>query len=217
MYCYPERITDELVSVIGEQKKILKYMDLPLQHCNGSLLRAMNRKGRYSDKENLRELISKLRREIPGLILRTTFITGLPGETNEQFNELARFAEEIKFEHMGCFAYSREEGTAAAEMPGQVDEKTKLRRAKIMTEQQEIRSDMFFRQFIGKTVTVIAEGYNAKTGFYVGRTPMDAPEIDGLVEFTGSNIKLYEFTQVKLIGYSAHVFSARKISGKDEN
>jgi ribosomal protein S12 methylthiotransferase len=211
MYCYPERVTDELISVIKKEKKILKYIDMPLQHCNGELLHEMNRKGRYSDKESLRGLILKLRREIPGLILRTTFIAGLPGETEEQFTELAEFADEIKFEHMGCFAYSQEEGTPAAEMPGQLDEEIKARRAEIITEQQEIRSEMFFREFIGKTVTVIAENYNAGTGFYTGRTPMDAPEIDGLAEFTGGSVNLYEFVQVKLESYSAHIFYGEQV------
>ena len=122
LYCYPERITDELIDVMAREDKIVKYIDMPIQHCNGEILKNMNRCG---DENTLRELIAKLRERIPGIILRTTLITGFPGETEEQFDELADFVKDMEFDRLGCFPYSAEEGTKAALMDGQLDEETK--------------------------------------------------------------------------------------------
>ena len=149
LYCYPERITDELISVIKNQPKIVKYLDIPMQHCDGVLLKRMNRKG---DENSLRELVAKLRREIPGITLRTTFITGFPGETEEQFNKLGEFAEEMKFERMGCFAYSEEEGTPAASFPDQVDEEVREHRKEILEEQQDTRVAALYESMTGEGV-----------------------------------------------------------------
>ncbi len=180
LYCYPERITDELISVIKNQPKIVKYIDIPIQHCDGDILKRMNRKG---DENTLRELIAKLRREIPEITLRTTFITGFPGETEEQFNRLGEFAEEMKFDRMGCFAYSEEENTPAAGFPDQVDEKVREHRKEILEEQQDTRVEAAFNAMIGETAEVVVEGYDRFIGYYFGRSAAFAPEIDGMIYF----------------------------------
>lgn len=180
LYCYPERITDELISVIRNQPKIVKYMDIPIQHCDGEILKRMNRKG---DENSLRELIEKLRREIPGITLRTTFITGFPGETEEQFNRLGEFAQEMKFDRMGCFAYSEEENTPAAKYPDQIDEEIREHRKEILEEQQDTRVEEAFKAMIGKTAEVVVEGYDRFIGYYFGRSAAFAPEIDGMIYF----------------------------------
>ena len=135
LYCYPERMSDALIDVMANEDKIVKYLDLPIQHCNGEILRRMNRRG---DRETLRALLTKLRTRIPGITLRTTLITGFPGETEAQFEELAEFVKEQKFDHLGCFAYSAEEGTPAATFPDQVDEEVRQHRADILMEQQQL-------------------------------------------------------------------------------
>ena len=193
LYCYPDKITDELIEVIKTQEKIVKYIDIPVQHCSAEILRAMNRKG--SEKQ-LRGLVSKLR-EIPGMVIRTTVIAGFPGETAEQFTELAEFLNDVKFERLGCFAYSEEEGTAAAEME-QVDEAERLHRAEIITEQQEIRMSEFYNGLLGKVYEVAVEGFDKYAEMYFGRSYMYAPEIDGLIYFTGSNLEISDYINVKI-------------------
>lgn len=186
LYCYPERITDELIETIKNEEKVLNYLDIPIQHCSGEILKAMNRRG---DKESLRALFEKLRREIPGIVLRTTLITGFPGETQEQFTELAEFVNEMKFERLGCFAYSAEEDTPAAEMPYQVDEAERQRRADIITEEQEIRMGDYYSGFVGKKIEVVCEGFDRYSDMYFGRSMHFAPEIDGMVYFTSKKDK----------------------------
>lgn len=195
LYCYPERITDELIDCIKRQDKIVKYLDIPLQHCDGEILKRMNRKG---DESSLRELISKLRREIPGITLRTTFITGFPGETEEQFNRLGEFAQDMRFDRMGCFAYSEEENTPAAEFPDMVDEDEREHRKEILEEQQDARVAEKFDSMIGETVEVVVEGYDRYIELFFGRSAAYAPEIDGMIYFT-SPVKLSvgEFVNVK--------------------
>jgi ribosomal protein S12 methylthiotransferase len=194
LYCYPQRVTDELIATIKTQEKIVKYLDIPIQHCNSEILSAMNRQDC-----NLPQLISKLRHEIPGLILRTTVLTGFPGETQEQFTELAEFVHEIKFEHLGCFAYSLEEGTVAAEMEGQVDEHEKIRRCEIITEQQEIRVGDWSRALIGQVFEVVIEGFDRYCDLYFGRSYMHAPEIDSMIYVsTTSNPTIGQFIKVKI-------------------
>ena len=196
LYCYPERMTDELIKTIAKEEKIVKYIDLPLQHCNGEILKSMNRTG---DRKYLTELIAKLRREIPGLTLRTTFITGFPGETEEQFTELAEFANEIKFERLGCFAYSREEDTPAADFPNQVDDREKEHRAEIIMEQQEIRIADYYDSKNGTTTEVVTEGYDRLFEMYFGRDASFAPEIDGMIYFKSKKkLHIGDFVTVKI-------------------
>ncbi len=196
LYCYPERITDELISVIKREDKIVKYLDIPLQHCDGEILKRMNRAG---NEQSLRELIAKLRREIPGITLRTTFITGFPGETEEQFNALGEFAQDMKFERMGCFAYSEEENTPAAEFPDQIEEEVKEHRKEILEEQQDARVAELFNSQIGETFEVVCEGYDRYLEHYFGRSAAYAPEIDGMIYFTSEKrLSEGEFVNVKI-------------------
>ena len=196
LYCYPERMTDELIEMIAKQDKIVKYIDLPLQHCNAEILRDMNRSG---DKESLTALIKKLREKIPGLTLRTTFITGFPGETEAQFTELAEFANDIKFDRLGCFAYSAEDGTPAADFPNQVDDREKEHRAEIIMEQQEIRVAELCEKSVGRVTEAVVEGYDRLFEMYYGRDNSYAPEIDGTMYFKSSRkLSLGEFVSVKI-------------------
>lgn len=186
LYAYPERITDELIDVIAKQDKIVKYLDIPLQHCDGELLKKMNRKG---DETSLAALIEKLRARIPNITLRTTFITGFPGETEEQFNRLGEFAEKMHFERMGCFAYSEEEGTIAAKMENQVDEEVREHRKEILEEQQDTRVAELYDGMVGTESEVVVEGYDRYLEHYFGRSAMFAPEIDGMIYFTAPKDK----------------------------
>ncbi len=181
LYAYPERITDELLDTIAEEDKLVKYLDIPLQHCNAQILKRMNRGG---DKESLAALIKKIRDRIPDIVLRTTMLTGFPGETEEQFAELCEFVKEIKFERLGCFAYSAEEGTPAAEFEDQVPLKVKEKRSEIIMEEQMFISDRFNEEQLGKTIEVVTEGFDRYAECWFGRSAMDAPEIDGKVFFT---------------------------------
>ena len=195
LYCYPERITDELIDCMKRQDKILPYLDVPIQHCNTDILKAMNRSG---DRHSLWDLFAKLRTEIPNLILRTTLITGFPGETEDQFVELAEFVNSIKFEHLGCFAYSAEEGTPAAEMENQIPDAEKEHRCEIITEQQEVRFADFCSEQEGKVFETVVEGYDRYFEMYFGRNYMYAPEIDGMVYFTGKGLTVGQFVNVKI-------------------
>ena len=186
LYCYPDRVTDELIDVIASEEKIVNYIDLPLQHCNGEILRRMNRRG---DRESLTALLNKIKERIPGVVLRSTFITGFPGETEEQFEELAEFADEIQFQRLGCFAYSQEEDTPAAEMPDQVDEEVRQERADIIMEQQQNVMAEYCESLIGTEIEVLVEGFDRLAGCFFGRSYADAPEVDGNVFFTCSGVK----------------------------
>ncbi|MFU0832247.1 MAG: Ribosomal protein S12 methylthiotransferase RimO [Oscillospiraceae bacterium] len=181
LYAYPDSITDELLQTMAEEEKIVKYLDLPLQHSSGRVLRAMRRAG---DRASLTALMNKIRAAVPGITLRTTLIAGFPGETEEDFENLCGFVRDIRFERLGCFAYSQEEGTAAAEMPNQLDEETKRRRAELI---MEIQMDIMQAQaeaLIGQTLRVLTEGYDTDEGLYYGRSTADAPDIDGRVWFS---------------------------------
>ncbi|HBH94137.1 MAG TPA: 30S ribosomal protein S12 methylthiotransferase RimO [Ruminococcaceae bacterium] len=195
LYCYPERVTDELIDVMASREKVIPYIDIPIQHCNRDILKAMNRQG---DEQTLWDLFAKLRTRIPGLILRTTLITGFPGETEDQFVELAEFANNVKFEHLGCFPYSREDDTPAAKMENQIPESEKKHRAEIITEQQEIRAADFCEQQKGKVFETVVEGYDRYFEMYFGRNYMYAPEIDGMVYFKGKGLKTGQFVNVKI-------------------
>lgn len=195
LYAYPERITDELIDVIATEEKIVKYLDIPLQHCDGDILKRMNRKG---DEQSLRELVAKLRERIPEITLRTTFITGFPGETEDQFNALGEFAEDMRFERMGCFAYSEEEGTAAAQMPDQIDEEIREHRKEILEEQQDTRISELYNSMIGSSAEVVVEGYDRYLEHYFGRSAMFAPEIDGMIYFSSPRkLSVGEFVQIR--------------------
>lgn len=196
LYCYPERITDKLLDVIANQEKIVKYMDIPIQHCNEEILKNMNRGG---SRVYLTELMSKIRNRIPGITLRTTFITGFPGETQQQFEELAEFAKEIKFDKLGCFAYSQEEGTPAAGFEGQLDEEIKNHRAEIIMEQQQLISEEKNAQKSGCEFEAVVEGFDKYAECYFGRTAADAPDIDGKAFFTSEKqLEIGQYVTIKI-------------------
>ncbi len=180
LYCYEDSITDELIETIRSEEKICKYIDIPLQHISDRILSNMNR---HSTSESIKNTLRKLRERIPGMHIRTTFIVGFPGETDEDYNELADFIEEQKFDRLGVFAYSREEGTPAAEMDDQVDEEIKeQRRDEIMAIQREISLAGNIAK-VGRTLRVLVEEH-CEDGTYMGRTEYDAPDIDDGVIFT---------------------------------
>ena len=178
LYSYPETITQELIDVVKKEEKICKYFDIPIQHISDNVLKRMNRK---SDGKSIRKIIEKLRKEIPNVIIRTTVMVGFPGETNEDFKELYDFVKEAKFERLGAFSYSKEEGTPAEMMPNQVYPQTKKARYnKIMKLQQEISKENLKKQ-IGRKLEVLVETKTFDGKYYVGRSYMDVPDIDGLV------------------------------------
>lgn len=197
LYCYPERVTDKLLDVIAKEDKIVKYIELPVQHCDGDILRKMNRPG---DEETLRKLIAKIRERVPGVIIRTTLITGFPTETEEQFERLANFVKDMEFDRLGCFAYSEEEGTKAAEMEGQIDEEVRQHRADIIMEQQQIIMSHKNAAMTDKVVEVVTEGFDRYGECYFGRSAADAPDIDGKIFFTSPGRKLVPgiFVKVKI-------------------
>lgn len=183
LYTYPERITDELLDTIAEEPKLVHYLDIPIQHANGEILRRMNRQG---NRETLTALVKRIRARIPDITLRTTLITGFPGETEEQFCELHEFVKDIKFDRLGCFTYSAEEDTAAALFPDQIDEQVKQdRMEKIMEEQLTITAQKNADK-IGSVTEVLIEGWDDYIKCYFGRSRSDAPEVDGKVFFTAS-------------------------------
>ncbi|MBE6753482.1 MAG: 30S ribosomal protein S12 methylthiotransferase RimO [Ruminococcaceae bacterium] len=181
LYCYPDRITDRLLDTIAAQDKIVKYMDIPLQHCCGDVLKAMNRNG---DKDSLLALVSHIREKVPGIALRTTMMVGFPGETRDHIEQLALFVREARFEKLGCFVWSAEEGTPAYDLPGRVSEKEGQRRMDIIMEEQSRCIDKWCEAMIGKELDVVVEGYDRLAECCYGRASTDAPEIDGKVFFT---------------------------------
>lgn len=181
LYCYPDAITDELLDVMAQEEKVLPYIDLPLQHASGRVLKAMNRRG---DRASLTALIKKIRAKVPGVILRTTLITGFPGETEEDFTELAEFVKEARFDRLGCFTYSQEEDTPAALLPDQVDQEVKERRAEIITDMQMDITDPKCESYVGRTFQVLVEGFDRYAECWFGRSYMDAPDVDGKIFFT---------------------------------
>ena len=198
LYCYPEEITDELIQVIKEEPKICHYLDLPIQHASDAILKRM---GRKTSKEQLISIIGKLREEIPDITLRTTLITGFPGETDEQHEELMDFVDQMEFERLGVFTYSPEEDTPAAEMLDQISEEIKQdRQAELMELQQDIVFDRN-EDLIGEEMLVMIEGKVADENAYVGRTYRDAPNVDGLI-FVNTDEELVsgDFAKVKVTG-----------------
>ena len=181
LYCYPEHITDDLLGTMARQDKVVKYMDIPIQHASGEVLASMNRPG---DEASLRALMAHIRERVPGIVLRTTVMTGFPGETEEQFEQLCTFVRDMRFERLGCFAFSPEEGTKAATMAGQVPEQEKQRRRDVIMQEQALVAARYNEEQIGRTLEVLVESYDRYAGCWFGRSAADAPDIDGKVFFS---------------------------------
>ena len=197
-YLYPDHVDGELMEVIAGEEKIVKYLDIPLQHCSDHLLKAMNR---WGTRESLTALLKTLRERIPGLVLRTSLICGLPGETEEDFEALCRFVTETGIERAGVFQYSREEGTRAADMPDQVPEEVASQRVERLVELQSAVLDRYNESRLGTVMEVLCEGFDPQMGCYVGRTYADSVEVDGRVWFTApGRLAAGEFVSVRITG-----------------
>ena len=197
-YLYPDEITDDMIETIAIEPKIVKYLDIPIQHVNNRILKAMHRRG---DSAFLRDLFGELRSRIPGLVLRTSLIVGLPGETEEEFEELCEFMREMNIERAGVFCYSPEEGSEAAEMPDQIDEETKNERRMILEELQSDVLDRFAARMKGQLIEVLCEGWDGETGLYYGRSYADSPDIDGRVLFDSAfSVEEGQFVPVRITG-----------------
>ena len=196
LYTYPERITDELLELIASEEKLVKYLDIPIQHANGEILKRMNRRG---DKDSLLALVKKIRAKVPNITLRTTLITGFPGETEEQYEELHNFVRESRFDRLGCFTYSVEEGTIAAGFKDQIDEQTKQDRAEHIMETQLDIASACNEAKIGTVQKVLIEGWDDYIKCYYGRSEADAPEIDGKVFFMAKEqLLIGDFVDVQI-------------------
>ena len=197
-YCYPEEINDELIEAIKNEPKVCHYLDMPIQHASDNVLKRM---GRKTDKQELLDIVAKLRKEIPDIALRTTLIAGFPGETQADHEEVMEFIDEVEFDRLGVFTYSREEDTPAATMPDQIDQDIMdTWRDELMALQQEISIDKS-AQMVGKTIDVMVEGYIAEDNTYVGRSYKDAPNVDGMVFFEcDRELMSGDFVSVKITG-----------------
>ena len=187
LYCYPDKITDELIAEIRDNPRVVKYIDIPIQHISDNMLTAMNRHG---DSAMIRETVAKLRREVPGIVLRSTAIVGFPGETEDDFRELCEFIKEAKFERFGAFPYSREEDTAAYDFDNQIDEQVKQDRYDILMQTQLPVSENFNETRVGKTIRVMCEGFDPVAESHYGRSFAEAADIDGKIWFTTPNPQL---------------------------
>ena len=196
LYCYPERITDELLDTIASEPKLVKYLEIPIQHCDGDILSRMNR---WGDEQQLEALFAHIRERIPGVILRTTLITGFPGETEEQFSRLAEFVQRVRFDRLGCFAYSREEGTKSYDFPDQIEPEVAAHRADLIMEQQMLISSENNEKQLGTTCEAVVEGFDRFGECWFGRTANDAPDIDGKVFFTSEKpLSVGEFVKIRI-------------------
>ena len=197
LYCYPDKITDELIAVIAKNEKIVKYIDIPIQHISNSVLKSMNRHG---DSKLIRDVIEKIRREIPDMVIRTTAIVGFPGETDDDFISLCEFVKEMKFDHFGAFTYSREEGTPAYDFENQIDEQTKQDRYHIIMKEQLLIQQELKNKKIGRIIDVLVEDYDDVSQTFFGRSSADAPEIDTKVYLQGKrgSIPVGDFVKVKI-------------------
>lgn len=199
-YCYPQRITDSLINVIANEEKVCNYIDIPLQHSDKTVIKNMNRVG---DGDDYRALISKMRKAIPDLALRTTFMVGFPGETDEQFENLCKFTEDIKFDKMGCFTFSPEEDTPAYDMQNQIDDDVKVRRQEVLMNKQYSITEELNKQRIGRIYKVIIDTFDGEK--YVGRSYMDSPEIDSGIIFTcDNNLNIGDFVNVEITDYNGY-------------
>ena len=196
LYTYPERITDELLYILRDNEKVVPYLDIPLQHANGEILKKMNRKG---DSSSLKKLISHIKEVVPDVTLRTTMLVGFPGETDEQFEELCEFVREVKFDRLGCFPYSEEEDTPAAEFENQVEPQVRQDRADNIMELQLSIVEEKMQEKIGTKTTVLIEGYDNYIRCYFGRSAADAPEIDGKIFFISDRpLKIGDYVNVTI-------------------
>lgn len=196
LYAYPERITDELLDVIASEPKIAKYLDIPLQHCDADILRAMNRPG---NRQELTALIAHIREKVPGITLRTSLIAGFPGETEENFTHLCEFVKETEFDRLGCFAYSQEGGTPAGEREDQVDEQVRTDRAEMVMEEQMTIMARKNEEKIGSSILCVVEGFDRYGECFFGRSEADAPDIDGKVFFSSKNkLAVGQFVTVRV-------------------
>jgi ribosomal protein S12 methylthiotransferase len=196
LYCYPDKITDELISEMRDNPRLLSYMDIPIQHISDSVLKRMNRHG---GSALIRETVKKLRAEIPGVVLRTTAMVGFPGETEEDFTELCEFVKEARFERFGAFTYSKEEGTAAAAFTDEVDEQVKQDRYDILMQTQLTVSEDACAAKIGEVLDVLCDGFDTVADIYYGRSYADAPDVDGRVYFKSpERVRPGEFVKVKI-------------------
>jgi ribosomal protein S12 methylthiotransferase len=195
LYAYPADVRDDVIAAIAEEPKVCRYLEMPLQHCDARVLKAMHRGG---SRGELEQLITKLRRRIPGLTLRTTFIVGFPGETAEAFRELESFVEWARFERMGAFTYSLEEGTPAGVMPGQIAPRIKARRRHRLMERQRDISWAYNQTFIGQRLRVLVDGFSDTEQMWEGRYEGQAPEIDGVVYVQGDHLTPGAFVQVEV-------------------
>ncbi len=199
-YLYPDEVDDALIEVIARQHKIVKYLDIPLQHSSDAILKAMNRRGTRAE---ITALIARLRARIPGLVLRTSLIVGLPGEGEAEFEDLAAFLDEVEIERAGIFQFSPQEGTPAAEMPGQVPEEVARRRLELLVDLQSRVIDRYNDSRLGETLEVLCEGFDAEMGCWAGRSYADSPDIDGHVYFTAAGlVEAGSFVNVRITGTS---------------
>ncbi len=213
LYCYPDKITDELLDVMKSNPKILHYIDLPLQHADDGILRRMNRHG---DSAFLRDVIRRIREAMPDAVIRTTMMVGFPGEGEEEFENLADFVNEMEFDRLGCFSFSPQEGTPAFDMEDQVEESVKVRRGEIIMQDQLEIVTLKNEGKVGKTYRVLVDDYDSYTDSYSGRTYMDAPEIDGIIRFTtDKNYEPGDFADVIVIGVNEYDLIGRDIAAKN--
>ncbi|MBR2382049.1 MAG: 30S ribosomal protein S12 methylthiotransferase RimO [Clostridia bacterium] len=211
LYCYPDKITDELIAEMRDNDRVCKYIDLPMQHIADGVLKKMNRHG---GSALIREVVSKLRKEIPDIVIRTTFIVGFPGEADEDFAELCEFVNEQRFEHVGVFTYSREEGTPAYKME-QIDEQIKLDRYDILMRDQLVINEENNEKKLGTVIKVLCEGFDPISEAYYGRSEADAPDIDGKIYFTGQkgilpgtfvDVEINEVIEYDLCGVAIKIY-----------
>ena len=197
LYCYPDKITDELIEELANNPRLVKYMDIPIQHISDKMLKAMNRHG---GKELIRDAVRRLREGVPGIVLRSTAMVGFPGETEEDFCELCEFIKEARFDRFGAFTYSAEEGTLAAEFDGQIDEQIKQDRYDVLMQTQLTVAEELGAAKVGSVQTVLCDGYDTVAEVYYGRSYADAPDVDGKVYFTSPRRKINTgaFVQVKI-------------------
>lgn len=215
LYLYPETITDELISVFESEKKLVKYMDIPIQHANDEVLKRM---GRHLTHAQLTELLQKLRQRVPGIVLRTTVIAGFPGETEEQFQELLQFVQAMRFDRLGAFAYSQEEGTPAARLSGQLPDEVKNERAAAVLAAQEQISLALQEKKIGTVTEVLVEGYEEESLMYFGRTAGDAPDVDNTVYLAAEEeLQIGCFVPVEILNADAYELVGRAILEESEH
>lgn len=209
LYCYPDKVTDELLEVMKNQPKVLHYIDLPLQHSDDKILKAMNRHG---DSALIRDTIRRIRTAMPDAVIRTTVMVGFPGEGEDEFENLAEFVNETEFDRLGCFSFSPQEGTPAYDMENQVEEDVKVRRGEILMQDQLEIVMLKNEEKIGNIYTVLVEDYDGYTDSYTGRTYMDAPEIDGVIYFTSDkNYNPGDFVKVQVLGVNEYDLVGKEV------